>query len=655
MPRLLPVLLVCLVGSAPLAQTPSEQGVPRIQRDTIDGQEVLRITGPVRIGSGGQVVVESESGSQSYRLASTLLDNGRVDEATALLEDIVAEDPTDLAAWIKLEEAYETARRFDDLVALVDRRIAREGRTVALLASRGAALWRAERPDEARRAWTEAADLAPDDAQTYRIVANEIGALRLFDEAAAVLAQGRERLGTGISPLELAHLYGLSLDYERAVVLYLEALAGDPALLGTVQARLARLIEGQGAPETFAAALQRAAALDPLDRSVRELQGWLALERGDFDGALDAVRALDRLEGERGQSLLAFAERAWAAGAPEAAAAALDEVLQRHADGPAAPAARLGRARLWDAQARDAHERAGLGPTPAADSARAGYVAFLEQNPTSDQRPRTTLALADLLRDVYRDYEASEARLREAANGRDVGIASRARLTLGEVALRRGDLDAARQRFQDVDESIRIGPLAEQARYELALIDFYEGFMYSALARAEALDENTAADAANDAIALRVTLGDALDPDVLPGPDVDLTNDPLHIYGRAALRHRRGLTEAALATLDSLDAALGAQPALADESLYLRASVLLDAGQPAEAVAALDGLIERFPTSYFVDRALRLQARTYEGELDDPASAAERYDRLLEGFPGSPLAPEARQELRRLRTVLQSS
>ncbi|MEL7362088.1 MAG: tetratricopeptide repeat protein, partial [Bacteroidota bacterium] len=469
------------------------------------------------------------------------------------------------------------------------------------------------------------------------------------------LQRGRDRLGDVIAPVELAHVYGLALDYPRAVDLYLEALSRDPSLRPAIQARLTRMIDGQGAPEAFATAFSRAAALDPLNRGVRELQAWLALEQEEYDVALDAVRALDRLENEQGESLVTFAAQAVAAGADEAAAQALDEVLTRHSDGPMAPDARLARARLNDARATEARERTGLGPTPFADAARDDYLAFLDLYAAHRSRSATLLALATLLRDVYRDFDASEARLTEAAEGFDVGVANRARLVLGDVALGRGDLETARERFSDVDATIRIGPLAEQARYELALIDFYQGFMYSALARAEALDENTAAEATNDAIALRVTLNDALDPTVLPGPDVDLTQDPLHIYGRAALRYRRGLFAEALATLDSLDATLSPGHALADESLYLRATVLLNRGEATNAIATLDRLLAEQPLSFFLDRALRLQAQTFERDLRDPASAAERYDRLLERFPGSPLAPEAREALRRLRSHLGAS
>ena len=592
-----------------------------------------------------QLADEQTPAERSFLLASTLLANGRVDEATAMLEDLHAADPSAVAVWLKLEEAYVAGRRFDDLVRLVEDRIARDGRSVHLLAKKGVALRRADRPDEAARAWAEAVDLAPDDSQAYRVVANAVGGLRLYEEAAAILERGRQRLGDEVSALELAHVYGLALDYEQAVAYYLDALADDPTLREAIQARLTRLVSGAGAPEAFAAAFERAAALDPLDRGVRELQAWLALEQGDFDVALDAIRALDRLEREQGESLVAFARRARAAGAPEAAALALDEVLARHPDGPVASYALLFRAELHDEDARDGRS------SEAAVAARDGYEAFLDRYPGHERAPAATLALADLLRDHFRDFDASEALLQRAANARDAGVASQARLTLAEVALQRGDLHTARQRFSDVDETLRIGTLAEQARYELALLDFYEGFMYSALARAEALDENTAADATNDAIALRVTLNEALDPEAMPGPDVDLSGEPLYVYGRAALRYRRGLHDEALATLDTLQADLGPISALADEALYLRASVLEDADRSAEAVAVLDRLIDSQPMSFFLDRALRRQARIYEADLGDPAAAAERWDRLLERFPGSPLAPEARQELRRLRST----
>lgn len=593
---------------------------------------------------------EDRAASTEFLLGAQLLGNGRPEEAIPLLEDAYLADPTSVPVWLKLKEAYETARRFDDAVRLVEERIEREGTSVALLADLGVERYRTGQTDAAQRAWDEAVALDPSNEQAYRTVANAVGGLRLYAEAADVLDAGREALGDDtLFLLERAHLYGLGLEYAAAIDAYLRLLATQPDHAPGVRARLTRLLDGQDAPAIFAAAIERAITLDPLNRAYRELAAWLALEQKDYDAALGAVRALDRLENEQGQILLAFADEAAAAGATEAAGGALDEILERYPDAPTAPPARLARARLWDQQARAGREATARGATPAADAARAGYETFLRENAGSPASASAAFALATLLRDVYREFDEAEALLERAASTRNPEVAARARLALGEVALRRGDLEAARDRFADVDATLRIGTLAEQARYELALVDFYEGFMFSALARAEAQDENTAADAANDAIALRVTLSETLDQDNPPGPDDDLSGDPLHVYARAALLHRRDLPEAALATLDTLDAALPAGHALGDESLYLRASVLRASGEAGPAVAALDDLAEQFPLSFFRDRALRLQAQALEHDLGDPAGAAERWDALLQAFPGSLYAPEARVELRRLR------
>ena len=588
--------------------------------------------------------------SPSYGLAVRLLAGGRVDEATALLEDLHAADPSALAVYLKLSEAYEAARRYEDLVRLVESRVAAEPSSLPRRTELGTAYHRAGRADDARRAWAEAVDTAPDDEQTYRLVATEIGQLRLYGEAVAILERGRERLNDDRAfRLERANLYVLMAEHAQAAKLYLGLLAENEEYLPAVRAQFTRMLSSAGAPEALDAALTRATALDPLSRSLRELQSWLALERGDYDAALDAVRALDRLARENGESLLAFAEQASGAGAQDAARRALDEILERHADSPVAPAALLAQAQLLDDQARRLRESAPT--TPTADAARDAYVAFLDAHGATEAAPVAAYRLALLLRDIHRDYDAAETRFNEAASGRNAGVAAQARLALGETAVRRGDLDAARARFQDVDETIRIGPLAEQARYDLALIDFYEGLMFSALARAEALDENTAAEAANDAIALRVTLTDALDPDASLDLDADRSGEPLWVFARAALAHRRDLHTDALATLDSLDT-LPEAGTIGDASLYLRARALADLGRAADAIDALNRLIAEHPMSFYVDRALRLQAQKFEHDLSDPAAAADAYDRLLDGFPGSPLAAEARAELRRLRALL---
>lgn len=585
---------------------------------------------------------------ETLDLARRMTEAGQTSQAVNLLEDLYAENPGSLPVWSRLLAAYEADRQFDDALRLVDARIAELGPSVHLLAQRGVALYKAGQPEQAQAAWDEAVAFSPDQEQTYRTVSNSIGGLRLFNEAAAVLDLGRQRLGReDLFQLELANLYGLGGEYEEAARFYLLVLADAPDNVGTIQSRLARLAESGGALDGFDAAIREAVERDPFNAAFREMEAWIALERQEFGRALDATRAADRLVGRDGAAVYRFAEAALAARALDEADQALDVILERYADGPLVPPALLYRARIAEARAREAGESTASGePTPLFDRARDAYAQFAADYPGHPDATESLRRLADLYLDVYRQPDEAETTLdRLIASTYDPRTVGQAQLDLGVVALQRGDLFEARDRFQSVEDRIRIGPQAEQARYELAMIDFYEGFLFSALARAEAMDDNTAADVANDAVSLRLTLDENAGP--------DSTNRALRQYGRAALLHRRGLHEAAMTTLDSLDADDPQHP-LADEVLILRANAQRDLGRYEEALATLARIPAEHPRSYFLDRALFQTAEIHQNHLGDPAAALEAYGRLLDLYPGSLLAPRARERLRALRDATRS-
>ncbi len=583
---------------------------------------------------------------QRLDLARRRQEAGMVDEAIVILEDLYATRPGTSAVWTRLLDAYREGRRFDDALALIERRITEGRRSPALLAQRGGLLYASGQVDEATAAWDEAIGVAPEAEQTYRLVANAISQERLYAEAAQVLQRGTDRLADPLLfRLERAHLFGLGGEYGRAAALYLELVAEDPSAVRGVQTQLTRLIASAGAPEAFDAAIREAAAADPFNAAFREMAAWIALEREDYRAALDATRAADRLNDGDGRAVFRFAEAALSAGAYDEADDALDAILERHADGPLVAPALLYRARLSAARAEASGERPSTGlATPLTDRARDAFEQFAADYPGHPDTPEALRRLADLYLGAYNDPDRAEAALdRLLTSTRTPAVLGQARLDLAAVALQRGDLFEARDRYQAVEDAIRIGPLAEQARYELALIDFYEGYLLSALARAEAMDDNTAADTANDAVSLRLTLDENAGP--------DSTNGALRQYGRAALLHRRGLYPAALATLDSLavlDAADPMQP-LADEILMLRAHALRASGDFAGALASLERIPAEQPRSYFRDRALFARGEILERDLADPAGALAAYGLLLDLYPGSLLVPRARERLRALR------
>ena len=278
---------------------------------------------------------------------------------------------------------------------------------------------------------------------------------------------------------------------------------------------------------------------------------------------------------------------------------------------------------------------------PHFEAALAGYQAFAERYPTHPSAMEALARQAELQQSVFRNYGVAEILLERLSNqSRNAGQAATARLDLGRLALQRGNLAAARTAFTQVEEDLRIGPLAETARLELALLNFYEGDFQGALARVEAMNENTATDVANDAIALKLTLRENVGP--------DSTNAALQAYADASLLARQQRHTEVLRELEGLLSTFGAHP-ISDEAAFLRIETQRALGLTVEAVTSIERFQSRYPQSHLLERTLFLLGEIQEHDYGDAAAALETYTEFLVRFPGSLLAPDARARIRNLR------
>ncbi|GIV57222.1 MAG: hypothetical protein KatS3mg042_0135 [Rhodothermaceae bacterium] len=582
-----------------------------------------------------------------FQLAEAYLRGAQFDRAIPLLEDLYAERPETYVFFERLAQAYESVKRYDDALRLLDERIASQPVPTALLAEKARLLYLKGEEEAALQTWQTALDTLPGHVNTYLLVYRSMMQVRRFEDAIAVLEQGRRTLDRDdLFQTDLAYLYSLTGDHARAMEEYLNLLARNERQLNFVRGRLSRYMEQEEALKAAIAMTERAVRQNPLNRAYRELLSWLYLEGGYYREALDVNRAIDRLEEERGQVLFAFARLAAEAGAYDVALEAYEEILARYPDAPAAPEARYGLAEMYERRAEQRGEQAfdargNRIPAPNYDRALDAYRAFLQAYPNHPRYPDVLRRIGRLQQDVFADLGAAEATLQEVVT-RFPGTeaADLAAFDLGRVALQRNQLEAARLAFSRLIDRLRTGELAEQARYELALIHFYQGAFDAALTIAEAIKENTAADVANDAIELKVLLVENRGPDSL--------NTPLRRYAEARLLERQRQPERALAVLEALLRDYGNHP-LADDARFFRARLLRRLGRPEDAVQALLELPLLHPGTYLADRSLFLAGQIQEQDLGLPDEAFKTYTRLLTEFPGSLLLPEVRARLRALR------
>jgi tetratricopeptide (TPR) repeat protein len=599
------------------------------------------------IGGFWPAAAQVDANARKFLLASTYMKSGQFEHAIPLLEDLHADDPGTNAYFLRLKEAYAEMKRYEDAIGLVDERISSVGRTPYLLAERGALLIRMGEDSTAFAAWDEALSLAPGRSLPYREVYRAMTSVRMYEEAVDVLQRARHALDfPSAFRNELAELFILTGRNGEAMNEYLELVRESPDQQAYVRSRLVRMSQNEGMFLDALPVIEEAVRKDPTHRAIRELAAWMYREAGRYDRALDANRAIDRLNDEEGRVLFMFALNAADAKAFEYAFQALDDIVRWYPESPSAVSALLSRADLHTSMAEYENESAfddagNRIPSAHLDAALAGYRRFMQDNPSDPRIPDVLWRMAGLQLDHFHALGEAQSLLNEIVTRHpESTVADRARHDLSVIQLLRGDLAGARLAFSRLENDLRIGELAERSRFELALIAFYSGQFESALTLADALDENTATDIANDAIELKVLLRENRGPDSL--------DTPLRKYAESELAFRQRRFTESLDILSQLQLTYPEHP-LADEIRFRRAEALEQLGRFVEAQDAFAGVAAAYPDGYLADRGLFAAARIYEEYMDDAAAAIAAYSDLLLRYPGSLLAPEIRSRIRKLR------
>ncbi|NNE71119.1 MAG: tetratricopeptide repeat protein, partial [Rhodothermales bacterium] len=455
-----------------------------------------------------------------YQLAESYLRAAQFERAIALLEGLVERSPDTYVFFDKLREAYSSVKRYDEAIALVDRRIVPGEAGTPLRAEKARLLYLKGDEPAALDTWDEAIQQAPDRPGSYLVVYRSLMQMRLFEKAVEVLEYGRSALNNDeLFQTDLAYLYSLTGRHADAAREYLGVLRENERQITFVRGRLATQIEEPEVRDASILAAEEAVRGAPLNRAFRELLGWLYLEAERYEEALDAHRAIDRLEDEQGRVLYAFAQQASDAGAYGAALEAYEEILERYPAAPSAPEARRATGTLYERWA----DRSAEAGDPAADSlfaeAIAAYGRFIDAHPSHDLLREVHFRLGRINREILVDFDQAEAEYNLILERwPNTDTAERASFELARLAVLRNRMGEAQTRYSRLADRLRTGELAEAARFELALIHFYRGEFDAALSLTESMKENTSADVSNDAIALKVLLVENRGPDSLDVP-----------------------------------------------------------------------------------------------------------------------------------------
>lgn len=367
-----------------------------------------------------------------------------------------------------------------------------------------------------------------------------------------------------------------------------------------------------------------------------ELLTWVYTQKGDWEGALIQVRALDERFKEQGERLLEFARYAVKEKEYDFALQAYNEALTHNRDYPFYASVVAEKLSVSFNIIQDNPQF-----TKAEVETLAGqYQNFLDSFPVY------------YITQAVRDYSTLEAQYN---NNVDKGITllekaintpQASKQFIGEAKLQLGDYYIIAERIWDasliysqVDKAFREDVLGEEARFRNAKLAYYRSDFDWANGQLTVLKASTSELIANDALYLSILLTENVPS--------DSNYIPLERYAHADLLLFQNKDDEAEKLLDSIANAFPSHP-LQDDILMMRADIAVKHKDYKAALEHLERVYVGHKDDVLADKALFTMAEIKEQNLNDKEEAGKLYAQLILEYPGSTYVQLARKKVKEL-------
>lgn len=572
------------------------------------------------------------------RLAEYYFQNGELEKAASIFEQLNKQGNSEY--FDRYVTCLMDLNRNDEAEKNLQKQIKKEPTRVTLYVTYGKLYEKLLKPEKAEEQYKKAIDKLTPDRYMIDNLAMNFNTLSKYDWSLKTYEHGADLLkNKNVFSFNMAELYRRNDDNKKMINAYLNSLTDNYAYLPSVEAMLQRYISTPEEQTELQTQIYTRIQEEPKNAAYPELMSWFFLQKKDYKNAFRQLKSVDRINNEDGRRVFDLAVIAEGDHDYDAAIDGYNYVLTEK-----------GRSNLYFIEAKRnalACKRKklteGFGFTnEELKSVEKDYESFLDEVGRNNRTASIIAELADLEAFYLKDLNKAIALLDETINYPmiDRDVQSRAKLSLGDFYLVKGERWEATLLYSQVDKLYKDDALGHEARFKNAKLAYYFGDFDWAKAQFDVLKASTSKLISNDAIDMSVFIMD--------NTGLDSTTAALNIYAQAELLVFQNRYDAAFIKLDSIDM-LFPKHALADDVLYLRAQIYKKLRQYDKAIAAYNKIITEYKEDIRADNALFEMAELYETRLNDKSKAKELYEKLFTDFSNSTLAVEARKRFRNLR------
>lgn len=440
--------------------------------------------------------------------------------------------------------------------------------------------------------------------------------------------------------LEKASLYQYQGDYEAAFDNYLLQLDYQPQHLDLIKSRLQNVLRmdiDNSMTDLLRAKLLQKAQNAPDNLLYGELLIWFSLQQKDYDIALIQAKALDRRQGDRESQILELADISMTNQAYDIALDGFEYVVKKGTNSVFYIPAVVGylQARYLIAKQKNITDLEHYNTLAHEIEEVFEAIGF---NP--EVYP-LTLTLSEIY--AYESKQPEKAiELLEKTLKLPLSTVESAlvKLQLADIYLYTDEVWEATLLYSQIEKRLGDEPIGHEARYRNARLRYYIGEFSWANTQLRVLKAATSKLIANDAMKLSLLIKDVLMEDT--------TGKILAVFARADLYKLQGFNDRSAFLLDSL-LTTTSNPIILPHILMRKAGIATEKNNFNEADSLYQQLYKSFPDSYLADESLFESAQLNELTMQQSEIARERYQLLIDQYPGSVYVAEARRRYRILR------
>jgi len=567
---------------------------------------------------------------RKIKFANSLAKTGDHEAALEIFQDLYRRGNKTHPVIIGIKSAHENLGQYEDVVGFLEKVIPDQPASFNLSIDLGSAWYHLGEKDKALEIWRAVYEHKPAQQMRFRLTANAMIRLRLFEEAIEVYRTGMSELKNQKTMyLDIATLYRARLNYELATENYLNYYTSFKKKYNYVQSLILSMTKDNDATERIIAAIDEFLRQNGMDSVLKELQAGLYIKKKEYDQAFKIYAGLNK--DNRSESyLMKFAQEAERNKAFEYGIKSLNLVLNSEESKTDKNKVNFILARNYYKLGKQSGQEIHV------DNALSILSSIENKSTQKTVYYQSQELIGDIFQHYYEDYDQAirsyENILKQRGSGK---VASRIHLKLGHSLFMKNDLDKAMKSYSLVKK----GPYLNLAHYHTARLFYFQGDfsksdeLFQALLGKIRMSDSLANNVMNYSLLISENNSDSLTFSEFARAE---KLEYQHKYSEAAELYKS-------VAMTGNDA--GIESGIRSSKLFSHVNKLEDSR------LLLEDLISKNPDSDKLDEVFFILAGVYD-RLQNHEHALELYRNILISYPNSFYLEDARDRARDLSAQL---